>query len=126
MKMTYFYYPFAFNMYEYLSHTPTDYPKSTSNRCVFGVYGAVFVWSLNFLQFSVGLGAFGTGLCQISSCFHRRLDLNVKFKIRKSNELQTPWQQSRHDLYRPRFVRNNRSFWWRFCIANCFFYFLLV
>ena len=49
--------------------TPTDRPKSVRNRCVIEVFGGVFVFSRCFLDFSVGVGAFVTGLSQISSFF---------------------------------------------------------
>ena len=53
--------------------TPTDRPKSVLDRCVIKVFGAVFyVVSLGvvaFFDFSVGVGAFVTGLSQISSFF---------------------------------------------------------
>ena len=47
--------------------TPIDRPKSVRNRCVFEVFGDVFVFSRCFLDFSVGEGAFVKGLSQISS-----------------------------------------------------------
>ena len=47
--------------------TPTDRPKSVSNRCVIEVFGGVFVLSHCFLDFSVGVGAFVLRLSQISS-----------------------------------------------------------
>ena len=49
--------------------SPTDRPKSVSNRCVIKVSGGVFVLSnwFFFLEFSVGVGAFVIGLSQISS-----------------------------------------------------------
>ena len=42
--------------------TPTDRPKSVRNRCVIEDFGGVFVLSRCFLDFSVGVEAFGTGL----------------------------------------------------------------
>ena len=44
---------------------PADRPKSVRNRCVIKVFGGVFLcW---ILDFSDGVGAFVTGLSQISS-----------------------------------------------------------
>ena len=40
----------------------TDRPKSVRNRCVIEVFDGVFVLSRCFLDFSVGVGAFVTGL----------------------------------------------------------------
>ena len=49
--------------------TPTDRPKSVHNSCVIKVLGGVFVLSRSFLDCSVGVGVFVTGLSQISSFF---------------------------------------------------------
>ena len=49
--------------------TPTDRPKSVRNRWVSKVFGGVYMWSRCFLDFSVGVGAFVTGLSQIFSFF---------------------------------------------------------
>ena len=49
--------------------TQTDRPKSVRNRCVIEVFGDVFMLSLCFFDFSVGVGAFVIGLSQISSFF---------------------------------------------------------
>ena len=49
--------------------TPTDSPKSVRNLNVIEVFGCVFVLSRCFLDFSVGVGAFGIGLSQIFSFF---------------------------------------------------------
>ena len=49
--------------------TPTDRPKSVRNSCVIKVFGGVFMLSRCFLDFSVGVGVFVTGLSQISSFF---------------------------------------------------------
>ena len=49
--------------------TPTDRLKSARNRCVFEVFGGVFVLSFCFLNFSVDTKAFVTGLSHISSFF---------------------------------------------------------
>ena len=46
--------------------TPTDRPKAVRNRCVIGVFGGVYVLPRWFLCFSVGVGVFVIGLCQIS------------------------------------------------------------
>ena len=35
--------------------TPTDRPKFICKRCVIDVFGGVFVFSLHFLGFSVGI-----------------------------------------------------------------------
>ena len=53
--------------------TPTDYPKPVRNRCVIEVFCGVFVLSLCFLEFSVGVRAFVIGLSQISSFLYARL-----------------------------------------------------
>ena len=44
----------------------TDRPKLVHNRCVIEVFGDVFVLSLCFLDFPMGVGAFVMGLSQIS------------------------------------------------------------
>ena len=49
--------------------TPTDRPKSVRNSCVIKVFGGVFILSRCFLDYSVGVGVFVTGLSQISSFF---------------------------------------------------------
>ena len=49
--------------------TPTDRPKSVRNSCVITVFGGVFMLSRCFLDCSVGIGVFVTGLSQISSFF---------------------------------------------------------
>ena len=49
--------------------TLTDRPKSVRNRCVIQVFGGVFVLSLGFLDFSLGVRACVIGLSQISSFF---------------------------------------------------------
>ena len=49
--------------------TPTDRPKSVRNSCVIKVFGGVFMLSRWFLDCSVGVGGFVTGLSQISSFF---------------------------------------------------------
>ena len=53
--------------------TPTDYPKPVRNRCVIEVFCGVFVLSLCFLEFSVGVRAFVIGLSHISSFLYARL-----------------------------------------------------
>ena len=50
--------------------TPTDRPKSVRNSCVIKVFGGVFMFSRCFLDCSVGVGVFVTGLSQISSFFY--------------------------------------------------------
>ena len=47
--------------------TATDRSMSVRNHCVIEVFGCVFVLSLCFREFSVGIGAFVIGLSQISS-----------------------------------------------------------
>ena len=49
--------------------TPTDRPKSVRNSCIIKVFGGVFMLSRCFLDCSVGVGVFVTGLSQISSLF---------------------------------------------------------
>ena len=49
--------------------TPTDRPKSVRNSCVIKVFGGVFMLSRCFLDCSVGVEVFVTGLSQISSFF---------------------------------------------------------
>ena len=49
--------------------TPTDRPQSVRNSCVIKVFGGVFMLSRCFLDCSVGVGVFVTGLSQISSFF---------------------------------------------------------
>ena len=49
--------------------TPTDRPKSVRNSCVIKIFGGVFMLSRCFLDCSVGVGVFVTGLSQISSFF---------------------------------------------------------
>ena len=51
--------------------TPTDRPKSVRNSCVIKVFGDVFMLSRCFLDCSVGVGVFVTGLSQISSFFSK-------------------------------------------------------
>ena len=53
--------------------TPTDRPKSVRNRCVIKVFGGVFMLSRCFLDYSVGVGVFVTGLSQISSFSYFRI-----------------------------------------------------
>ena len=48
--------------------SPTDRPKSVCNRCVIKVLVVVLCCQL-VVEFSVGIGAFGIGLSQISSFF---------------------------------------------------------
>ena len=48
----------------------TDRPKSVRNSCVIKVFGGVFMLSRCFLDCSVGVGVFVTGLSQISSFFY--------------------------------------------------------
>ena len=53
--------------------TPTDRPKSVRNRSLIKVFGGVFMLSRSFLDFSVGVRAFVTGLSQISFFFSQGL-----------------------------------------------------
>ena len=46
---------------------PTDRSKSVRNRCVIKKFGEVLMSSRYFLNFTVGVGVFVTGLSQISS-----------------------------------------------------------
>ena len=50
--------------------SPADRPKSVCNSCVNKVFGGVFMLSRCFLDCSVGVGVFVTGLGQISFFFH--------------------------------------------------------
>ena len=63
--------------------TSTDRPKSVRNSCVIKVFGGVFMLSRCFLDCSVGVGAFVTGLSQISSFFscHTRLTDNKSLSV---------------------------------------------
>ena len=72
--------------------TRTARPKSVRNRCVIEVFGGVFVLSLCILDFSVGVGAFMLGLCQIFS-FALENNGPVIFIIR-----MTTRQQPRRDV----------------------------
>ena len=59
--------------------TPTDRPKSVRNSCVIKVFGGVFMLSRCFLDCSVGVGVFVTGLSQISSFFSfNHFIINIK------------------------------------------------
>ena len=49
-------------------NTPTDRPKSVRNCCLIEFFVALFVLSLCPFDISIRVGAFGIGLCQISSC----------------------------------------------------------
>ena len=53
--------------------TPTDRPKSVRNSCVIKVFGGVLMLSRCFLDCSVGVGVFVTGLSQISSLFSHNI-----------------------------------------------------
>ena len=59
--------------------TPTDRPKSVRNSCVIKVFGGVFMLSRCFLDCSVGVGVFVTGLSQISSFFscHNLIEIYI-------------------------------------------------
>ena len=58
--------------------TPTDRPKSVRNSCVIKVFGGVFMLSRCFLDCSVGVGVFVTGLSQISSFFSSNINFQNK------------------------------------------------
>ena len=62
--------------------TRIDRPKSVRNRCVIEGFWSVFVLSLCFLDFYVGVGAFVIGLSQIFSFFSLFFFLN--FTISKT------------------------------------------
>ena len=60
--------------------TTTDRPKSVRNRCVIEVLMAF--WCCKFcFEFSVGIGAFVIGLCQISLYFSDWLHFNRRLSI---------------------------------------------
>ena len=61
--------------------TPTDRPKSVRNSCVIKVFGGVFMLSRCFLDCSVGVGVFVTGLSQISSFFYSNKRYNCLYTI---------------------------------------------
>ena len=61
---------------------PTDRPKSVRNSCVIKVFGGVFMLSRCFLDCSVGVRVFVTGLSQISS-FFPRLHIVAKFLLHR-------------------------------------------
>ena len=79
--------------------TPTDRPKSIRNSCVIKVFGGVLMLSRCFLDCSVGVGVFVTGLSQtLMSSFHRHLclwPLPWMFQVSRSNVFQ---QKSLHIL----------------------------
>ena len=50
-------------------HFALSRPKSVRNSCVIKVFGGVFMLSRCFMDYSVGVGVFVTGLIQISSFF---------------------------------------------------------
>ena len=60
--------------------TPTDRPKSVRNSCVIKVFGGVFMLSRCFLDCSVDVGVFVTGLSQISSFF--TFDISFKEEVK--------------------------------------------
>ena len=66
--------------------TPTDRPKSFRNRCVIKVFGGAFMSSRCFLDFSVGVGAFVTGLSHISSF---SLVLRIRVFLHKIGPFET-------------------------------------
>ena len=60
--------------------TPSDRPKSVSNRCVIERSGDVFVLSPCPFDISVGMRAFVTGLSQISLFFLFMLQQMNRFR----------------------------------------------
>ena len=85
--------------------TPTDRPKSVRNSCVIKVFGGVFMLSRCFLDCSMGVGVFVTGLSQISSFFsstswwvsllihHRPSRAHVvEFYCRNYQNYKHPWK----------------------------------
>ena len=60
---------------------PTDRPKSVRNSCVIKVFGGVFMLSRCFLDCSVGVGVFVTGLSQISSFFSYACNIQVALNL---------------------------------------------
>ena len=65
--------------------TPTDRPKSVRNSCVIKVFGGVFMLSRCFLDSSVGVWVFVTGLSQISSFFSSNYDKRDDFNFHITN-----------------------------------------
>ena len=61
--------------------TLTGRPRSVRNRCVIEVFDGVFVLSRFFLDFSVGVGASGIGLSQMSSFFSAVSNLVILYTI---------------------------------------------
>ena len=74
--------------------TPTDRPKSVRNSCVIKVFGGVFMLSRCFLDCSVGVGVFVTGLSQISSFFY----YNELFELKKKASCFLP--NAIHNMYK--------------------------
>ena len=58
--------PFSTYRWHMTAVTPTDRPKSFRNSCVIKGFGCVFMLSRFFLDCSVGVGMFVTGLSQTS------------------------------------------------------------
>ena len=75
--------------------TPTDRPKSVRNSCVIKVFGGVFMLSRCFLDCSVGVGVFVTGLSQISSFFSYIEWKSVRLELLTSifSKLKNIWRK---------------------------------
>ena len=67
--------------------TPTDRPKSVRNSYLIKVFGGVFMLSRCFLDCSVGVGGFVTGLSEISSFFSQNCE-NILSKVFRSTARQ--------------------------------------
>ena len=70
--------------------TQTDRPKSVRNRCVIKVLAAFFIWSRCFLECSVGVGVFVTGLSQISSFFSSIPFSGFRREVENASAIQRP------------------------------------
>ena len=78
--------------------TPTDRPKSVCNSCVIKVFGGVFMLSRCFLDCSVDVGVFVTGLGQISSFFSWIKVCQIWY-IKLSYDLVDKWKQGRVNIF---------------------------
>ena len=61
--------------------TPTDHPKSVSNRCEIEIFGGVFVLSLCPFSISAGIRVFVIGLSQIFSFFSYHIISRETYRI---------------------------------------------
>ena len=67
--------------------TPADRPKSVRNSCVIKVFDGVFMLSRCFLDYSMGVGVFVTGLSHISSFFsYTQLQFNISKHVEEKCE----------------------------------------